>query len=913
MTIQSPRQSVAFGMLCCGLALVPATRAVAQQILAPAATPAAAIRGSIVNARNLPIVGAVITARGSAVGWTATRSDGSFALIVPPGTYDILVRKGGYTPTTTAVVMTTAPISLRLTLADANLNSVNVGNAKTTSPVPFNTGVSAGATLAPTALADRPQVSLRDVTLELPGLTLAHPQAGVPDTSFVVRGGTIETRVQIDGHAVSAGATGRWNSSYASEPLFDSVEVVKGAGLSGANAGESAFGTVNLRTRDFTGGRQAGLVVGADGFGGGYTTIALSGSLLATDRLNYVFEHTVYGYNGPDSGKIVNDVVAEPNGTALLASRYALTSPLMLGSDLVKLRWHFSGETSLTLGYVGIHGDYSSTGGAYGTDFGSRTIVPSAPNGNGGLQYSSPLYPTLIGTTAPGYTFAHNSSVQINQPLFEAEVRTAIHNDTLLVRPYAGTIFTVLDGTGRGSGPDPSNGNAWKQVTSGAGCSSQQPCYTTLPEYAPFRQQEGDRLQGTTFTLLHPAGEGTFNLSYDYRSDRTTAALGNPFVHFAGTQDTTSAYLTSIPATLARNDDWSLTYSVPISSRLHAYAGEYYTSWKLHYGTIDERVNFSANTTALTTSFAWRDYEHNDPHIGFTWQPEQDTAFRLTAGSAITVPYANLVAGGATYNDPFTGTGTFILRNPALQPESTIAYDLGVDHRFGHETVAAADLFCNTIHNVFATQVSPFNGAILGIPPGSPYNALFATTTIPLNAPLERNYGIELSLTHAPVKGLGYYLATTEQRAYLAELPASFFSARSSLVNGKQLDGSTSIPFTHAYASLTYRNTAGIGASLGADYTGTNNWTNGPAFVVWSSMLRYDLRGGYRAQFSIENLFDASTGTQFASGIAGAGFADVSYGSPLPGSPASYGTTPTTRFAIPPRTLRFQIEAHVGR
>jgi outer membrane receptor protein involved in Fe transport len=149
----------------------------------------------------------------------------------------------------------------------------------------------------------------------------------------------------------------------------------------------------------------------------------------------------------------------------------------------------------------------------------------------------------------------------------------------------------------------------------------------------------------------------------------------------------------------------------------------------------------------------------------------------------------------------------------------------------------------------------PFDGAAFNLPTGSPLNALFATTTKPVNAPLERNNGLEISLAHAPPVGMGYRLAATFQRAYLDELPASFFFAPTSLVNGKQLDGSTSIPYTHAYGEVHLRLRSGVVGSLGADYTGANNWTNGPGFIVWSSMLRYDLRGGYRAQFSVENLF----------------------------------------------------------
>ena len=581
--------------------------AAAQTISVPAVA-AVAITGRITDARSLPIVGAVITARGSSVGWTATVHDGSFRLSLPAGSYEILVRKAGYTPSATSIVLRAGSVkALSLVLGEANLSSVNIGSARSSANATLNTGVSATATLASGAISERPGLSVRDVALELPGVTLAHPSDSVPDTSFVVRGGTDETRVQIDGHGVSAGATGRWNSSYASQPLFDSIEVVKGAGVSGANAGESAFGTVNLRTRDFASGRQADVVLGIDGFGGNFSTFAFSGNAFTNDRLSYIFEHNLYGYNGPQAGRTVNNVVAEPNVTALLVDRNALDSPLMVGSDLAKLRWRFTGNTSLTVGFIGMHSEYFESGGAFGLFLGERTILPSAPGSLGGTQYSTPQYPGLIGKTVPAYTFAHNTSVQANQPLFEAEFRTAIKNGTLLIRPYIATIYNLLDGSGRSNGADPSIG-AWTLVTTGAACSVQSPCLVPVSSFpssvnngidGSYRNQEIDRLHGTTVTLIHPFADASLNLSYDYHSDETAVTSGNPSARFDGSIPSVAAYLPIIPTTLARTFDWSATYTLPLTRRLRFFAGDYYTDWKLNYGTVVNVDNFLTNTTSV--------------------------------------------------------------------------------------------------------------------------------------------------------------------------------------------------------------------------------------------------------------------------------------------------------------------------
>jgi outer membrane receptor protein involved in Fe transport len=683
---------------------VPGTSvgAVAQTTGATLTSNAVTISGRITDSRNLPIAGAVITARGSTMGWTATRLDGSYVMTVAAGSYDLLVRKGGYTPGTMAVVVGNgASKVMSLSLAEANLSSVGLGNVKSVG-APFNIGVAATATMSDVAISERPSLSLRELALELPGVTLAHPDDNVPDTSFVVRGGTVETRVNIDGHPVSAGATGRWNSSYASLPLLDSVEVVKGPSLSGANAGESAFGTINLRTRDFTRGHQEDVAIGQDSFGGNYANFALSGTLLKDDRLSYVLEHNLYGYNGPQAHHLAYNVITEPNGTALVAGQTPLDSPLMLGSDLAKLRWRFSGTTSLTVGYVGLHSDYDQTGGAYATFVGNRTIIPSAPGQLFGKIVTQPAFSDLVGKTVPAYTLSDSATAQINQPLFEAEFRTAIKNDTLLVRPYAGTIYHVVDGSSFSSG-DPSTGGNWTTVTTGPGCSPATPCFEPVSGSALFRDQENDRLWGTTATLVHPIGDATFNLSFDTRSDSTTQASGNPSVKFDGSPLSMTGYQDSIPATVARNNDWSATYTLPLTSRLRLFAADYYTRWNLDYASITLIPDFNALRISQIIANGQRKYSHNDPQFGLTWHPESDTTFRFSAGSAITVPYAALVSGQISANSLFNG-GQVGFPNAALQPETTFAYNLGADHRFSDGSVLAVDAFDNTIHNVFATR-----------------------------------------------------------------------------------------------------------------------------------------------------------------------------------------------------------------
>ncbi len=912
MHTRSPRIAVA---LAAALSILYPCTAVVAQTVPPAHTDTSAegtISGTITDARNAPIGGATVSVSGSEEKTVMTGADGTFTMALAPGSYDMIVRKGGYTPAAAlGIVVDGGGVKVvALSMTYANLSSVSVGRATTTGSAPPNTSASALSTLSNDVIARQPSVDLRNFATQLPGATLAHPIGDVPDSSFVIRGGTIETRVQIDGHPISAGATGRWNTSYASFPLFDSLEIVKGAGISGANAGESAFGTVNLRTRDFTRTNRTDVVVGSDDRGGQYSTVALSGNALTNDRLSYVLEHNIYGYNGPGSGMSVANVVPNPDGTAVLANFEPLDSPLVLGSDLAKLRYRFKGSTSLTLGYIGIHGTYGEAAGAFGTYDGKRTIVASTTNSNG-VVVTSPLYANLIGKTIDTYTFSQNTNVQTNQPLFEAELRTAIGNDTLLVRPYGGNIFNSVDGTRRHFGPDTTSGSSWMAVTTGNGCSAAQPCIVPFSGQDEA-QQELDRLHGTTLTWIHPYGDATLNLSYDYRSDETELSSGNPARAQDGTLGAVTGYLPEITPTLARYYDWSATTTLPLTSKLGLVLGNYYTGWNLGFGTTVLSVSDVKNTFSEVTTPANRKYGHDDTHLGLTWQAGHNTSVRFSGGSSITLPYALLVSGPVLLQNFLSPQGVVVNKNPDLRPETTVAYDLGVDHRLSNGTVVAIDGFDNTIHDVFASNVRQWDPSFFGLGVNPISLTYFGKMTFPVNAPIERNYGMELSISHVRTTGFGYRAAATFQRAYLDQLPSSFFTAPSSLINGKQLDGDQSIPYTQAYGEVTYQGRHGLGGSFGAQLTGTNNWTNGPGFTTFMSSLHYDLTPTYSLQLSAENLFNQMSGTQIASGVLNGGFSSVTYGVQTAGALPSYGSTSTNRYAIAPRTFRLQLHARVG-
>jgi hypothetical protein len=233
----------------------------------------AALKGRVVDQRGTGLGGAVVSATGAGKTLTAaTGADGSFSLAVAPGVYSIVVNKGGFqgAQNDNVVVAPDGMLSLTIALSETNLSSLRVIGRSSTSynRAPFNISESAVSSLPAQFIPLRQNPNLTDTVATLPGVTVERTTSSTPNTDFVVRGSPLQTRVTIDGHPISSGISGQWNTNYEVSSIFQNVEVVKGAGLNGAIAGESAVGTVNLRTRDFTPGNSAGLKFGEDEYDG---------------------------------------------------------------------------------------------------------------------------------------------------------------------------------------------------------------------------------------------------------------------------------------------------------------------------------------------------------------------------------------------------------------------------------------------------------------------------------------------------------------------------------------------------------------------------------------------------------------------------------------------------------------------
>jgi outer membrane receptor protein involved in Fe transport len=473
----------------------PVSAVASPTIVAQAAVTQSTITGHVTDSRGNPLSGAAVRIEGAGKTYSLTSGgDGSFAQTVSPGVYTVTVNRGGYQTGQNDVAVTPgAKFDVAISLQESNLSSLRVigRSSVSSSRAPFNVSESAVSVLPPLEITLRQNNNLTDTVGILPGVVASRSFTATPNTSFVVRGGALQTRVTIDGHPVSSGISGQWNSNYAAAGIFQDVEVVKGAGLNGAIAGESAVGTVNLRTRDFTRNNTAGAQLGTDSYAGGIYNVFADVNFLKNNRASLIVAKSFVGYNGPWDNQFKNRsnaISTFPVGQGVVPNIVGIdqwqgdfSNRYSLQAELAKLRYRFSESSSLTLEYLGLQGQYQPQGGSYAAYVGQMTLQ-ACQNGSGATatfsptmsgctatsQYTAPYTLNNVGNTVDAYTWFPNSFIQNNEPQFAAEFRTAIKNDTLLFRPYTHLINRYISGASENLYPG--NGGGWFAVTSAANC-----------------------------------------------------------------------------------------------------------------------------------------------------------------------------------------------------------------------------------------------------------------------------------------------------------------------------------------------------------------------------------------------------------------------------------------------------------
>jgi outer membrane receptor protein involved in Fe transport len=1015
-----------------------------------------ALTGKVTDSRGAPLPDATVLVEGGSKTYSAkTGGDGSFSLNVPPGVYTVTVNHGGFQTTQNDLaVVAGTPATITVTMQELNLSSLRViGRTSTTATrTPFNVSESTVSVLPPIEIQLRQNNNLTDTLATVPGVFASRTFSATPNTSFVVRGGAIQTRVTIDGHPVSSGISGQWNTNYAVAGIFQDAEVVKGAGLNGSIAGESAVGTVNIRTRDFTRNNSAGLQIGTDSWSGGIYNAYADVNFLKDNKASLIVAKSFIGFNGPwndyfgnrngITSAITPGTGMVPNVSGLTQFQGDFSNRYSLQGELAKLRYRFNETSSLTLEYLGLQGQYQPQGGAYSTYVGQMTLQacrngttfqPTLSTCTSQSVYTAPYTFGAIGSTAPAYTWFPNSFIQNNEPQFAAEFRTSFKGDTVLFRPYTHLINRFISGVNENKYPGNggNNSGAWFAVTNAANCQvkfiapistatpppgvpatgAAGPCFTNTmqpnsPSYigndptqhvfattpnapvcsptppftcfttntaiendgafgygTPFSQPELDRLNGYTFSWVHPVKNSIYNFSYDYRkdftqsasTDQTQAAAGCSFVIGGVTGNavkvtnagpgfpagslyqpgcSTSQFAApytnynllprssiGTPPTVSQFQDFALTGTWQFGEKLRVSLGNYFEIYRLNAQIEDPAVlafyaalgNSNASPVALVTRAT--QYSHYDPHLGLQWRASPNLSLRANMGSSITPPYAGLVSGFGSISIPNAAAHNYTntIPNFGLKPETTVSYNLGLDHRLRDGSVFSLDLYDLTVHDVFLSNSQVF-GTAASPPAGFGSITTFSDTLFinsnQINGPIQRSYGVEAQLAHIPPLGWGYYLSATLQRAYYDQLPLSIYLANNTPsfgnfnVSGAQIFG---YPFSKGYGQLIWSGPRGATFELGADWEGQNNSTLGTSYTIYDASARIPLHPKVALQVSVQNLTNLDRGTRLGRNLSGQGNIEPTLYLPTGTKTLLRSGSSTSLQALPPLTARITL------
>jgi hypothetical protein len=936
-------------------------------LMANAAGTTASVTGVVHAANGAPLGGAKVDLIGPSHLSATTDAHGGFRFPqVPTGLYTLQVSKAGYNvyrnDSIAAFIGETATVDV--TLAQASFSSLKTIASVSTNEAgvaQINTSTAAIDTISAATFEDQGSTQVTKVLNETPGIftTPYSPGNGNPSNGASpgsaqtpqIRGALpYETESLIDGHPVSVGSLGTFSPNLINPFLLQDVEVVKGPGSMPAEINYAINGTINYITLEPTaqnhesgmfsvdkwGGISAGFKATGEtknrkiGYAVGYVTDGAPGPLQ-----NFRFEGSQLPLDaGPPGGPYyVNGqqlAMLAPVGEGIAPAAFspyagmgiAFTEPLIgccysmdtgyhSTSQLAKLTFNFSNNTSLKLSYLGGqsvtgNGDVnaydaaqlgntnlpamsfqpcgSANAGITCNPFATGGTYNCAGTGNG--PACGAAIPFDLGSiNGSGYTWQQ-------QNLFQGELRTTLgQTGTVLARYYTGALNTY--GLLGSSSPLNTSLNAYGTVPlcplgvaydpstamCGTGAGAVAPTNTTFNgQSVNFRTASqantvvtNDSMRGETLQLQEQLGENTFTLAYDRSEQGSSSTANEPSVGIivnspvAGSRQTFTTF--------------SLRGNVVLKPKLLLNVGDYDVNYVSHY-SIDGGLAFKDSS-----------HSYNEPRAALSWRPENDTIYRLSAGGSVAPPYITLISsGGPTWSQIIGGVpsaGWLQNANSGdISAETAFSYDLGMDHRIARATSASVDLYLTQLHNLFLTQTqtAPFGTPAASGCPNAPCE-LSQTA----NLGQARYEGVEFALNHVPLYGFGWKLQGSLERAFTYNLPAYFYCSGTTdpttgvttppgpgciyntnlavLPNvnfGGQPTGiagapngvpGARVPYASGYGEVNWRGRYGQYYNVGLTYFGNNNAYNEPAFAVISANVRLKLNDhGTHLQFSADNL-----------------------------------------------------------
>ncbi|HEY9181098.1 MAG TPA: TonB-dependent receptor, partial [Candidatus Baltobacteraceae bacterium] len=607
------------------------------------------VSGTVHGTSGAPIADAAVTVSGAVTQSATTDASGKFSFTVPAGLYRLDVSKGGFlTATQTDLsVLAGATLPVDVTLQQADLSSLRtIARVTTSARSSINTGAAAITIVGHQEFADLASPQINEVFQRIPGADIEKGSSS-PNTSFTVAGSQgYETQVLVEGHPVSIGRYGVWFSQFFNSFLVGNVETQIGPGNTTPFAGTAVGGTINISTPGYTKNTAYRLVTGEDSLSGSYTNALYSAS---SGKLQYVVGLGTAGVNTPYTG--VYGCVLDANNKSTWNTPGAVGVISFCGDlgggqynrgEVVKAKWDFSPSTSLELGFLGSQGGYNPQGSAYGLLAPNTKIVNCLTFGSGATAHqecSNPQYAGMAGQTINGMFFYPGSNVSNNMPLFTAQLRSAIGNNTLLVRPYGGSITRIIDGSGE------ANYGIWwypkTDLNAPTACKKSFGAPMVLPtgtmdvcQDTAYTTVETDKLRGATLSFIHPMGLNQIAFNYDFHSDETYAIAGNP--------NQAGGLPPAVPDTMEKYNSFSLTGDFALTQAMTLKAGLYQNFWYLNGWA--PTVNGSSKGTIVPFT---RTVGTFDPHVALTYQPRGGESYRFALGTSTTFPYAGIVSGTA--------------------------------------------------------------------------------------------------------------------------------------------------------------------------------------------------------------------------------------------------------------------------
>jgi len=836
---------------------------------ANAAGTTSVVTGVVRASSGAPLAGAHVELIGVAHLSKTTDALGKFTFSeVPAGLYTLQVSKAGYgvyrNDSVAAFIGET--VTVNVALAESSFSSLRTIASVSTNEAgvaQINTSTAAISTISAATFENQGSQQVAKVLNETPGIftTPYSPGNGNPSNGASpgsaqtpqIRGALpYETESLIDGHPVSVGSAGTFSPNLINPFLLDDVELVKGPGSMPVEINYAINGTINYRTLEPTRQNKQIGMFGLDKWGGISTGFKATGET-KNHKIGYAAGYVTDGapgplqnfrfagsqlplVNGPAGGPYyvngqqlaaVGSPIGEGIGPAgfapydgmgivfaepLTGCCYTMDTGYHSTSELAKIHFNFSNNTSLHLSYLG---GQSVTGNgdvnAYDASLVGNTGLSAfsfepCGSANAPLTLCNPFAtgpsyncPTTGGAPACGSSIPFDLSsfngvghTWQQQNLFQGEFRTTVgQTGTLLARYYTGSLNTyAFEGLSSplnvslhnaygtvplcpvGATYDPSapvaaggtDPNGWMCLTGGVAVAPTNTTFTgQSATFATASQANlfitNDRMSGETLQLQEQLGENTFTLAYD-RSEQGSSSTAN---------EPSAGIIVYSPVAGSKQtfQTLSLRGNLVLKPKLLLNFGDYGLNYLSHY--------------SIDGGATWKDSSHsyNEPRVALTWHPNGDTIYRLAAGGSVAPPYISLVSsGGPTWSQIIGGVPAAgwvqDANNGNINAETAFSYDLGMDHRIARSTSVSLDFYLTQLHNMFFTQTSIVTGAAATGCPNQPCEVQETA-----NLGQARYQGIEFALNHVPLYGFGWKLQGSLQRAYTYNLPPYFYCAGS--------------------------------------------------------------------------------------------------------------------------------------